>query len=98
MGKMAIKILLKRRVPEDKAEALKELIDQLRAVTTGQPGYLSGETLRRVDEPGECLVVSKWNTRGDWDRWFEQPERAALQQKIEDLVGSPTLYEIYEYE
>ena len=91
MGKMAIKILLKRRVPEDKAEALKELIDQLRAVTTGQPGYLSGETLRRIDQPGECLVVSKWKTRGNWDRWFEQPERAAIQQKIDDLLGSPTL-------
>ena len=95
---MAIKILLKRQVPEDKAQPLKELIDQLRAVTTGQPGYLSGETLRRIDHPGECLVVSKWKTRGDWDRWFQHPERAALQQKIDDLLGSPTNYEIYEYE
>jgi len=98
MDKMAIKVLLKRQVPEDKAQALKELIDRLRAVTTGQPGYLSGETLRRIDRPGECLVVSKWKTRGDWNRWFEQPERAALQQRIDDLLGSPTTYEMYEYE
>jgi len=95
---MAIKILLKRQVPEEKAQALKELIDRLRAVTTGQPGYLSGETLRRVDRPGECLVVSKWKRRGDWERWFANPERAALQQKIDDLLGSPTSYEVYEYE
>ena len=98
MDNMAIKILLKRQVPEDKAQQLKELIDQLRAVTTGQPGYLSGETLRRIDPPGECLVVSKWKTRGDWDRWFQHPERAALQKKIDDLLGSPTNYDIYEYE
>lgn len=95
---MTIKVLLKRQVPEDKAQALKERIDQLRAVTTGQPGYLSGETLRRIDRPGECLVVSKWKTRGDWERWFAHPERAALQQKIDDLLGSATTYEVYEYE
>ncbi|MBL7180923.1 MAG: antibiotic biosynthesis monooxygenase family protein [Pseudomonadota bacterium] len=95
---MTIKILMKRQVPEDKFKALKELIDQLRSATTGQPGYISGETLRRVDQYGECLVISKWKSRADWERWYERPERAIIQQKIDDLLGSSTVYEIYEYD
>ena len=95
---MTVKILLKRQTSEDKASELKELIDQLRAATTGQPGYVSGDTLRRIDQPGEHLVISKWKSRAYWDRWFEQPKRVAIQQKIDDLLGSPTVYEIYEYE
>ncbi len=95
---MTVKILLKRQVSEDKASELKELIDQLRDATTGQPGYISGDTLRRVDQPGERLVISKWKSRAYWDRWFEQPKRVVIQQKIDDLLGSPTVYEIYEYE
>lgn len=95
---MTVKVLLKRKIPEDKADELKELIIQLRAITTGQPGYLSGETLRRIDQPGECLVISKWKSRKYWERWFEQPERVVIQQKIDALLGSPTVYEIYEYE
>jgi heme-degrading monooxygenase HmoA len=95
---MAVKILLKRQFPEEKTGALKELIDQLRSSATGQPGYISGETLRRIDQPGEFLVVSKWKSRMDWDRWFEGEERTTLQKKIDDLLGSPTVYEIYEYE
>ena len=95
---MAVKILLKRQFPEDKADTLKDLIDQLRAATTGQPGYVSGETLRRMDRSGECLVISKWKSLADWERWFERPERSVIQQKIDDLLGSPTAYEIYEYE
>ena len=95
---MTIMILLKREAPEDKTAALKALIDRLRSATFGQPGYVSGETLKRVDKPGECLVVAKWKSRADWDRWFQRPERAEIQQQIDDLLGTPTIYEIYEYD
>lgn len=95
---MTIMVLLKREAPEDKSEALKELIDRLRSATFGQPGYVSGETLKRVDQPCECLVVAKWKSRSDWERWFQRPERAEIQQKIDDLLGTPTIYEIYEYD
>jgi quinol monooxygenase YgiN len=97
-GNMTIMVLLKREAPEGKSAALKELIDQLRSATFGQPGYVSGETLKRVDHPGECLVVAKWKSRSDWERWFQRPERTAIQQKIDDLLGTPTIYEIYEYD
>ena len=95
---MTVKILLKRQVSEDKISELKELIDQLRTATTGQPGYISGDTLRRVDKPGEHLVISKWKSLAYWDRWFEQPKRVGIQQKIDDLLGSTTVYEVYEYD
>ena len=95
---MAIKILLKRQFPENKVDALKELIDQMRSLATGQPGYISGETLRRIDQSGEFLVISKWKSWGDWKRWFDRPERVTIQKKIDELLGSPTVYEIYEYE
>jgi heme-degrading monooxygenase HmoA len=87
---------LKRRQHDH--NALKELIDRLRSATFGQPGYVSGETLKRVDQPCECLVVAKWKSRSDWERWFQRPERAEIQQKIDDLLGTPTVYEIYEYD
>ncbi len=95
---MIIKVLLKRQYSVDKSKALKELVDKLRSATTGQPGYISGETLRRLDQDGECLVISKWKSRADWDRWHAQPKRAIIQQEIDNLLGSPTVYEIYEYE
>ncbi|UCF91483.1 MAG: antibiotic biosynthesis monooxygenase [Desulfobacterales bacterium] len=93
-----IKILVKRKVPPHKEEALKSLIDQLRSITNGQPGYVSGETLKRVDRPGESLVVSKWQSLGLWNQWFASQERAAAQAKIDALLGEPTEYEIYEYD
>lgn len=95
---MAIKVLVKRRVPEGKWEALREMIDKLRSDSIDQPGYVSGETLRRIDQSGESLVISKWKTREAWERWFASPRRRQLQEAVDDLLGEPTVYEIYDYD
>ena len=95
---MAIRVHMKRKVSKDHEPALKELIGRLRSVATGQPGYISGETLKRIDVPGETLVVSKWKSRQAWETWFNSQEREVLQDKIEKLLGTATEYEIYDYE
>jgi heme-degrading monooxygenase HmoA len=93
-----IRIHIKREVPEGKETELQSLINLLRGVTTGQPGYISGETLKRVDKAGESLVVSKWQSLEYWNRWFENPERLKVQEKIDQLLGKGTRYEIYEFD
>jgi heme-degrading monooxygenase HmoA len=75
-----------------------ELINQMRAAIVGNPGYISGETLKRVDQPGEVLVVSKWQSRYYWNQWYASRERIAIQEKIDQLLGAETQYEMYEYE
>ena len=93
-----IKVHIKREVPQDKVEDLRVLINQMRGLTMGQPGYITGETLKRVDKPGQSLVVSKWQSLDYWNRWLESEQRAAIQDKIDQLVGQETQYEIYEFD
>lgn len=93
-----IKVYIKRKVPQDKLEDLRVLINQLRAVTMGQPGYIAGETLKRVDKPGESLVVAKWQSVDYWKRWLQSKERMEIEGKIDQLLGEETQYEIYEYD
>jgi heme-degrading monooxygenase HmoA len=93
-----IKIHIRRRISEDHQHVLMELINQMRAAIVGNPGYISGETLKRVDQPGEVLVVSKWQSHYYWNQWYASPERTALQEKIDQVLGAQTQYEIYEYE
>jgi len=93
-----IRIHIRRQVPEDKAEELKALINQLRGVTMGTPGYIAGETLKRVDRPGESLVITKWQSEFYWDQWLKSKERAEIQDKIDQLLGEETQYEVYEYD
>ena len=93
-----IRIHIRREVSEGTEAELQSLINELRGITTGQPGYISGETLKRVDKPGESLVVSKWQSLKFWNLWLENPERSAIQKKIDSLLGCETIYEIYEFE
>jgi heme-degrading monooxygenase HmoA len=94
---MAIKVLVKRIVPEQKAAEIMPLLLELRTHATNQPGYISGETLRRVDNPGEQLVISNWKTLEAWRAWLTSEERLKIQEKVDRLLGEKTHYEIYTY-
>jgi len=93
---MAVKILIKRKVADKENEALNALLRQFRALAIEESGYISGETLRRVDRPGECLVISTWKSVNDWDAWFKNPTRLAIQAQIDLLLGAATTYEVYD--
>ena len=93
-----IKVHIKRKVTPEKIEDLRVLINELRSLTMGQPGYIAGETLQRVDEPGESMVVSKWQSADYWQQWLQNKARREIQAKIDQLLGEETQYEIYEYD
>jgi heme-degrading monooxygenase HmoA len=93
-----IKIHIKRKVPPQKQDELQVLINELRALTMGQPGYITGETLKRVDRPGESLIVAKWQSADYWQQWRQSQARSEIQAKIDQLLGEEAKYEIYEYD
>ena len=95
---MAVKIIIKRIVPQNKTEALKPLLQKLRNLAMQQPGYISGETFKRIDRPGESLVVSTWQSMEDWRVWGMSDERRGTQEKIDHLLGEKTDYEVYTYD
>jgi heme-degrading monooxygenase HmoA len=94
---MAVKILIKRRVPQTKAKEIIPLFRQMRASAATQAGYITGETLRSLDNPAEFLVISTWQSSADWKKWLQSNERKKIQGKIDDLLGGVTDYEIYHY-
>jgi heme-degrading monooxygenase HmoA len=93
-----IKVHIKRKVTPEKIEDLRVLINELRSLTMGQPGYIAGETLQRVDQSGESMVVSKWQSADYWQQWLQNKARREIQAKIDQLLGEETQYEIYEYD
>jgi len=94
---MAVKVLIKRSVSQDQARALIPLVRQMRASAATQAGYITGETLRSLDNPEEFLVISTWQSSDDWKNWLKSEERNKVQDKIDDLLGGETNYEIFHY-
>jgi heme-degrading monooxygenase HmoA len=96
-GKMAVKIIIKRRVPKEKEPELLPLLVEMRSKATAQPGYISGETLRNVGDPEDYIVISTWQSEEVWKAWASSKERVRLQEKIDTLLGETTYYGIYFY-
>jgi heme-degrading monooxygenase HmoA len=95
--KMAVKVLIKRSIPGNKGKEIIPLFRQMRSLATQQPGYISGETLKRSDDSNTFLVISTWQTSEDWEKWFQLPERKEVLSKIDALLGGKTDYEVYHY-
>ena len=94
---MAVKTLIKRTVPQDKAREIIPLFRQMRSLANNQPGYISGETLKSLDRPDTFLVISTWQSSDDWGKWLLSRERQEVQEKIDALLGGKTEYEMFYY-
>lgn len=93
---MTVKIFIRRKVAMSNILELTVLLKKLRALTLSQPGYIYGETLRRLDRDDECMVISTWRSREDWNAWFGNEQRIGIQSEIDSLLGEKTEYAIYE--
>ncbi len=92
---MAVKIIIKRKVP--KGKELLPLLLELRSLAMVQPGYISGETWRNAEDPEDYLVIGTWKSIDDWKAWAASKERAEVQDKVDALLGEETQYSIYFY-
>ena len=93
---MTVKIFIKRSVTETKVAELTVLLKRLRSITLMQPGYISGQTLKRLDQAQECMVISTWRSIEDWDDWLNNEKRINIQSEIDELLDDKTEYSIYE--
>jgi heme oxygenase (mycobilin-producing) len=95
---MAIKVLIKRRIPEGFINPkFNSLIQKLRTLAIVRDGYISGETLKRADQPREYLVISTWKNTDAWNAWRTSPERTEIQGQIDAMLETQTEYGVYEY-
>ncbi len=94
---MAVKVIIKRRVPESNAREMIPLFRKMRAMAMNQEGYIAGETLRNMNDPEDFIVISNWQSSDHWVKWLESTDRQKIQGQIDNLLGGQTQYEIYHY-
>jgi heme-degrading monooxygenase HmoA len=83
---MTVRVVIEREVEPGKEAKLRDLMMQARAKAIKAQGYISGETLRALDNPNKFLVLSNWNSAQDWKAWEKDPERDKLQKEMASLL------------
>ena len=94
---MAVKIIIRRRIPKGKEAQVLPLLLDLRSKAINQHGYISGETLMNINDPEDYVVISTWKSVDHWKAWEASKERRAIQNKIDALLGEKAAYGIYFY-
>jgi heme-degrading monooxygenase HmoA len=94
---MAIRVLIEREIKAGSELKLNQLLLQLRAKAMQAKGYISGETLRSIDNPNNFLVISTWNSLADWELWDKDVERRMIQEQINALLRHPPKDSVYIY-
>ena len=95
---MAIRVLIERKINPENESSLNNLLMKLRSKAMLAKGYISGETLRSLDDPNEYLVISTWNNLDDWRRWEADKERQEIQSEIDSLLRAPAVQRVFVYD
>lgn len=93
---MAIKILIQRKIKSGKESELGEAIKGILPRVVQAQGFISGETLRSVDDPALHLVISAWKSVEDWNGWVNTAERKAFEEKIAAILAEPEKITTYQ--
>jgi heme-degrading monooxygenase HmoA len=92
---MAVRIIIDRKVKKGKEEDFAKLLREMRSKAVPSKGYISGETLRALEDPQNYIVITTWQSVEEWKKWEKNPERRKIHVKIEKLMARPTETKIY---
>ncbi|HUY77174.1 MAG TPA: antibiotic biosynthesis monooxygenase [Ktedonobacterales bacterium] len=61
------------RVPEQATAGFEQSWTKRAGMVDKMPGFKGLEILRAGDEPGKYIVLTRWETRADYDGWASSP-------------------------
>ncbi len=94
---MTIRVLIERRIVPGNESDLHQLLVKLRSKAMQAKGYISGETLRCLEDPFLYLVISTWNSLDDWKIWEANKERQEIHSEIDNLLRTPSIQRVFMY-
>jgi heme-degrading monooxygenase HmoA len=92
---MAVKVLIKRKIKNNKLSEASKLLIKARYAAMGQQGYISSETLTDCDDPNKVVVISMWQKIENWNQWKNTDLRSEINAEFEALLDESTKYEHY---
>ncbi|MGD9238476.1 MAG: antibiotic biosynthesis monooxygenase [Desulfobacterales bacterium] len=95
---MPVMVISKRVFKIEQRAKLIPLLQQLRNHAKKQKGFISRATYSSMNDPGEYIVISEWETVSSWRKWMDKKKTWDIQGKIDLLIGEKTVFEVYKPE
>ena len=92
---MIVKVIIKRKVIKGKEKDFFPLLLKLRSEAMTQEGYIAGETLIDPEDPNKVVIISKWESLDDWNKWKANIGREKIDALLNELQEEQAEYEPY---
>jgi len=74
-----VKVMIERQCQPGKEAQLRGLLTELKSAASEQTGYITGETLREVNNPLLFLIFSTWSSLDEWRAWEKSRQRLLIE-------------------
>ena len=95
---MPVTVISKRVFKIEQRDKLVPLLQQLRNKAKKQKGFISRATYSSMNDLGEYIVISEWETVSSWRKWMDKKKTWEIQSKIDSLIGEKTVFDVYKPE
>jgi heme-degrading monooxygenase HmoA len=95
---MPVMVISKRVFRIEQRDKMIPLLQQLRNNAEKQKGFISRATYSSMNDPGEYIVISEWETVSSWRKWMDKKKTWEIQGKIDSLIGEKTIFDVYKPE
>ena len=92
-----IKVVIERHCRPNMEAEMERLLIGIRTEAMQQRGYITGETLRSIDNPSLWLIISTWANIDMWKAWETSPERRQEIDKMKPLLAAPEKIAVYSF-
>ena len=84
-----ITVIIERHIARDMRSTYESFAKQIIQATVSAPGFISGESLRGLDDPNARYIVVKMNNKSNWLQWLQSKERRELVALVNPLLTIP---------
>jgi len=82
-----IRVLIERHIAEGLEQPYAQAVTGMLQAIVRAPGYLSGESLRDIQQPLRHYILSSWQSETAWQRWLQSAERQGALQAIRPFLA-----------
>lgn len=83
-----IRVIIERTIAETMESSYENAAKATLQQAITAEGFISGESLRDLNNPRHRMVLCKWRSATDWDRWFHSKERKDMMNTLNLMLES----------
>ena len=91
-----IRVIIERHIAQTLEEAYEQAAKRTLQKAIQAPGFISGESLKGLNNANKRVILSNWRSTADWQHWCTSEERKAMMAELAPMLETDEKHLILE--